>query len=311
MGTDEVALSRGEHKVVEKKVRMPMRWIKSFSEVQAYQSMLTLEYELPAAETRRFIRSLPRGGAPKQPSFVTQVGKTIRLSQRERPGAVRVSGLDRLRVLEPLLSSATDMRIWADAESGVSAWEMNTPGGRLFLLVSPDLYRGFSGEGQILSKLAAGCSGEAVEKVRKSLAWQAEIDAGAIARSTKLDEGAVEAALAVLGSRGLAGFDVTTGRYFHRELPFELEKVEQMQPRLKGARKLLERGGLEVADRPGEEAVDLRVPGTGVMHYVRLRPDGDKCTCPWFSKHQGQRGPCKHILASRMFVEGDDSESDA
>jgi hypothetical protein len=54
----------------------------------------------------------------------------------------------------------------------------------------------------------------------------------------------------------------------------------------------------------------VEVAGTDVMHLVRLRADGDKCTCAWFSKHQGQRGPCKHILAARMLVDGENDEDD-
>jgi hypothetical protein len=53
------------------------------------------------------------------------------------------------------------------------------------------------------------------------------------------------------------------------------------------------------------------VKGTGVEHRVRLLPDGDKCTCPWFSKHQGERGACKHILAARIVIDGDDEASTA
>ncbi len=33
----------------------------------------------------------------------------------------------------------------------------------------------------------------------------------------------------------------------------------------------------------------------------------NKCTCRWHSRYQGQRGPCKHILAVRMKVEGADN----
>ncbi|MBT8415649.1 MAG: SWIM zinc finger family protein, partial [Boseongicola sp.] len=25
-----------------------------------------------------------------------------------------------------------------------------------------------------------------------------------------------------------------------------------------------------------------------------------RCTCPWFAKNAGQRGPCKHVLAVEM-----------
>jgi hypothetical protein len=96
---------------------------------------------------------------------------------------------------------------------------------------------------------------------------------------------------------------VTTGCYFHRELPFNLEQVETLQPRLKEARKLLENKSVKVIADLGGGAFDVGVVGTEVTHHVRLRPEGDRCTCPWFSKHQGERGPCKHVLAAQMMVD--------
>jgi hypothetical protein len=36
-----------------------------------------------------------------------------------------------------------------------------------------------------------------------------------------------------------------------------------------------------------------------VTYHVR---DGKSCTCPWWAKHRGERGPCKHALAVRMTV---------
>jgi uncharacterized Zn finger protein len=38
-------------------------------------------------------------------------------------------------------------------------------------------------------------------------------------------------------------------------------------------------------------------------HRVTFGPSGagqDTCTCPWWGKHQGTRGPCKHVLAARI-----------
>jgi hypothetical protein len=35
-----------------------------------------------------------------------------------------------------------------------------------------------------------------------------------------------------------------------------------------------------------------------VEHVVRRAPDGARCTCPWFAKHKGSRGPWKHVLAA-------------
>lgn len=175
--------------------------------------------------------------------------------------------------------------------------------GRFFLLLSPELYRGFSGEGQVLDQLASRRWQEALPYVQGQLAWQSQIDDGALARKLGLPSDEITAALAVLGSRGLAGFDVSAGRYFHRELPFDLAKIESLQPRLKDANKLLAAGGLHVVADHGAGSYDVSVPGTDVTHHVRLRRDGDRCTCRWFSKHQGDRGPCKHVLAARMLVE--------
>ena len=38
----------------------------------------------------------------------------------------------------------------------------------------------------------------------------------------------------------------------------------------------------------------------GVEHRVSFGAAADRCTCPWWGKHRGDRGPCKHVLAARM-----------
>ena len=114
-------------------------------------------------------------------------------------------------------------------------------------------------------------------------------------------------ALAVLGSRGLAGFDANAQQYFHRELPFDLAKVEEMQPRLGDARRLVEEGKVRSLGN-GEGVSTFEVQGTATVHRVRLSDQLDACTCPWFSKHQGQRGQCKHILAASLVQQGGDRD---
>lgn len=308
VGKDEVLLERAGDQTVEKKVKLPARWIKGFSEVQAFQPRLSLVMETSAGDALRFLRSLPPGGRSKIPNYVVSAGKGIRVSHRAQKGAVSFWGSHRIKVLEPLLPHAQRLRIWNDPDSGASAWEVCFPVGSFFLLISPEVYRGFSGEGQVLEDLAATLPDGIMARVRAALRWQSEIDAVAIAEEIDSDEAIVNRALARLGSRGLAGFDAGTGQYFHRELPFDLDQVEAMQPRLKGARKLVSEGGV-VADGSGanDERV-FQVRGTEVTHRVVLSPDGDRCTCPWFSKHLGQRGPCKHILAAQ--ITEDDRQAD-
>jgi hypothetical protein len=38
------------------------------------------------------------------------------------------------------------------------------------------------------------------------------------------------------------------------------------------------------------------------VYRVRRLDVGFSCTCPWWARHRGQRGPCKHALAFSMVV---------
>jgi hypothetical protein len=311
VGAEGVHLTRSDQAIVEKKVKLPVRWIKGFTEVQAYLPDLEPRFTIPVAEAVRFVRGLPRGGNPKQASWVTELGRGLRLSQRETKGAVRITGPDRIRILEPMLLHAKELSVWADDNSAVSAWEVIFTTGRFSILISPELSRGFSGEGQVLERLAGVDSADSLPPVKAALRWQARIDAADIAACSGLSDAQVESALAVLGTRGLVGFDLARRAYFHRELPFDMAKVESLHPRLLDARKLVAEKRVRIVSQTGA-GDDLRaeayVQGTDVEHRVRLQPDpeGDKCTCPWYGKHQGDRGPCKHVLAVRIVLQGDD-----
>lgn len=308
VGTDEVILSRDGAKTIEKKVKLPLRWIKGFSEVQAYQPRLEPRMDVSAAEGLRFVRGLPKASRPKMPSYAIPSGRSIRLTQRSQKGAVPILGTHRVKVIEPLLLRAKGLRVWSDDESGASAWEIIYPEGTFFLMISPEVYRGFSGEGQLLRTLATPPPEATIAKVRAALKWQSQVDPQQLARDIGAGVPDVEAALGILGTRGLAGYDAINAHYFHRELPFDLAQVEEMQPRLGNARKLIEAGRVRRVGGASDPA-KFEVDGTGTVHLVTLSDDGDSCTCPWFSKYLGQRGACKHVLAATLLMQDEESGS--
>lgn len=291
--------------VVEKRVRLPVRWVKGFSEVQAYQPGLARYQHLDGGAARQFLRSLPR--QPSGTVHLARSGKALRVTPVASRDTTRVGGLQRLRVLDPLLSRIDGLTVWSDGSSGTSGWEAQFAHARLFLLLSPDTQRGFSGEGQALRTLAGGHGDAALARVRAELRWQAALDPVVLAANTNLAVADVAAALTALGTRGLAGFDVHEQRYFHRELPFDLERIEALQPRLIDARTLLAEGKVRPTALAGDGTQEsgYTVAGSSAVHLVRLNANGDRCSCPWFSRHQGERGPCKHILAARIAMDGD------
>jgi hypothetical protein len=213
---------------------------------------------------------------------------------RPHPQGVRVTDTSRLRVLEALLPKAQSLVVHADEAQQASAWVLGFPGARLTLALSAEPWRGFSGEGQALRALMRMDDEHAVAQVRAQLNWQPLIDTPALARMLDVAVSSVDDSLRILGASGLVGFDVAEGRYFHRVLPFDLSSVEDMHPRLADARELMARGAVSIAKSSPLEA---QVASGGTVHSVR-EIDGElRCTCPWYAKHQGERGPCKHVLA--------------
>ena len=108
------------------------------------------------------------------------------------------------------------------------------------------------------------------------------------------------------------GFDVTPcaspldalDRSRQPENRFDLGFIDEMHPRLAGARELLSRGAVTITRRA---PIDATVASADVLHRIREVEGELHCTCPWFAKHQGQRGPCKHVLAVRASAQHSES----
>jgi hypothetical protein len=297
IGRDVVAMRSGGNEVIEKKVALPTRWLRGMLEVQAYQAAMRKRFEVDALVAQRFLRSLPKASTSRTPLWVVSGPGGLSSTTRPAANGVRVTETRRLRVLEQLLPHARSLAVYADDADQASAWVLDFGDMRLTLALSAETWRGFSGEGQALRALMAHADdgGAALAKVRAQLQWQAGLDATALAPTLDLDVDTVDAMLRVLGSSGLVGFDVFDARYFHRVLPLALSVVEDLHPRLADARALLQAGAVTVNSR---EPLDASVASGDIAHRVR-EIDGElQCTCPWFAKHQGLRGPCKHVLAA-------------
>jgi hypothetical protein len=99
-----------------------------------------------------------------------------------------------------------------------------------------------------------------------------------------------------LSAMGLLGYDLDQNHFFYRRLPFKLSRILSLNPRMKDAEKLLAENKVEIIAKT-DTRVEARVAGSGVHHTVILEGEKERCTCTWFSRHQGERGLCKHVLA--------------
>ncbi|MFE6486642.1 SWIM zinc finger family protein [Streptomyces sp. NPDC057757] len=302
VGPDELEVTTFDGRFVERRVPLPERWLRGFAEAQVLAAGFVPRAEVPAAEAAAFLRTLPRPtrqSSARTTRWVVPTGRSLRPASRPVPGAVCLPGPERLLALQQVLRHATTLRVYspADAEGqpAAVAWEVELPGMRLTLTLSQDASRGFSGEGGVLFDLATGSAADDADLVSALLAWEPRIDVPELSRQAGLAPERVRAALTVLGTSGQIGYDLAEETYFHRHLPFSSGAAEARNPRLRGARALVAGGAVRLDGA-------LASVGEGDhAHVVRADDAGQlSCTCLWWAKYRGGRGPCKHVLAVRM-----------
>lgn len=304
VGPGELAVRTVDGEFVERKVPLPQRWLRGFAEAQVLAADLALRAEVPAVEAAAVLRALPR--PTRRPDarasrWVVPAGRTLRPTTRPVPGAVCLPGPERLLTLGTVLRHATAVRVFAPAAPAAGdgaaavAWEVQLPGMRLTLMLSPSASRGFSGEGAVLHDLATGRAVADAERVAELLAWEPRIDVTDLSAQTGVPAGRVRAALTVLGMSGQIGYDLAEEAYFHRHLPYRAGAAETRNPRLRGARALVADGAVRL------EGPLARVGKGDDAHVVRAdASDRLSCTCLWWATYRGGRGPCRHVLAVGM-----------
>jgi hypothetical protein len=295
VGWDELTVQTFGGTVVERRVPLPERWVKGFGEVQVTLAGKALVMELDRVRAQRFISALP-GGSTTAWAEPTRSG--VRIGHGRRPGAVCLAGSSRLRVLQPLARFATGLRAYADPdtrEPTAVCWALGIPGGRVALTLSPEVPRGFSGEGGLLFDLVDAGAHRDAEVLRRALAGHTRFSMATVSQATSIEPGRARAALTWLGVHGHLGFDPADGMNFWRHLPYPDDLLRSEPQRLRDARSLVAAGA--ATPEPGGS---WRVISGGAEYRSTVGRDAFSCTCPWGSRHGRSRGPCKHVVAAAI-----------
>ena len=287
----------------EEKVPLPPRWVRGFAESQMLSSTLVQKLELTGQNMRSFIARVPKTTRYNTVMWVHPVGGAMaRLGSQKATGAVCLAGPERLRVLDPLLPFASSLRAFGSAviEKGsapeASAWVLEMDGARFTLVLSPEKARGFSGEGSLLNQLTDQTLVDDADLLLMSLSFDGFLEVDRLARETGLSTDRVQAALQVLACSGQVGFDIEVGQYFFRPLPFDEKAMAVLNPRLVNAQSLLEKNAVSLVAEN-----HFAVQSGEVSYDVKISEEQTTCTCLWYGKYKGRRGPCKHVLAVTIF----------
>ena len=298
VGSREVSVTTGQGKVVEKKVSLPLRWIKGLTSVQLYLAEMEEVYRLNRVQVIQLFQSIPKGNSRGSHYLVQRANKFL-LSPVGGAGAIMIGGVQRLRLLEGLLPYCDTMIAYQAAGGESCCFVMDFGKMRLTLALSPDSYRGFSGEGNVLESMVTDVPDEWVYGINTLMKSNEMFDPTMLSIEHDIDFETMDALAASLSSIGLLGYDLHNKQHYYRRLPFKMERVLSLNPRLKNAKKLVSTDGVQfVKKEPGY--IEAKVDGSDVKHTVIIEGENARCTCNWFTNHQGKRGLCKHILAVKM-----------
>ena len=300
VGAKEVAVSTEKHQVIEKKVTLPTRWVKSLTAVQHYMAHSKPFATLNHLQALQLFRSIPKGTVKTDYYLLKRSNKYL-FSPMVHKDAVLIGAINRLRLLEPLLPLLTELKVFAHNQAQSSTWQLYFDNIIFSLTLSRDAYRGFSGEGTLLNELMEEIDEQTIERFSNFGYANQTFSPTLLPVRIGKDAKESERLTAKLSAMGLLGYDLDNGVYFYRQLPFKPSRILTLNPRLKGAKKLIENNQVRILlNKNGK--IEAKVAGNGVDHLVVIENDEAKCTGQWYGKHQGTRGECEHVLAVREVV---------
>ena len=302
VGQNEVAFHKEGESFIERKVPLPNKWIKGLTTVQHYFSESELILKISRIQAIQLFKTIPNGKI-KTDYFIIKRGNKFVFSPLKSKDAVCIGGIHRLKLIAPLMPLIKELKVYPHEDMQAVNFILCFDELNFTFSVSRNFWRGFSGEGAALDSLLEDLPESLIKSFDNFSFTNQQFNPTLLAVEHDSNINKIEKLATKLSAIGLLGYDLTDNDFFYRRLPFKLERILALNPRLKGAEKLLEENKVEIILQK-EGAVEAKVEGSGVHHYVALKGDTQKCTCVWFSRNQGERGDCKHILAVKKKIKG-------
>jgi hypothetical protein len=306
LGEQCVTLRTETATTIERKVKLPQRWVKGFLQVQAIARRAQPELSIDGQTARMLLAKVPARPC-KELHLVPRKGRPQLLQRRPAGGgSVAVPGAHRLRLLAKLVPDLQRLDIYRHEDALGCSLIAHLPVGRMTFQLSSSVERGFSGEGETL--LSFGAVDERAEDAHALIAVAHQLPATTLATQLAISPDEALALTDQLAAEGVLGYDRHHDRFFHRVLPFAGNALKSIAPRIAGMQELLAGGAVEIESI--ERAPQLSVRGwvrsgdseyrvTLTVNEAGVLAEGD-CTCRWIRSHGLSRGPCKHLLALRV-----------
>ncbi len=305
VGKKEVVLQKNNKNIVEKKVSLPLRWIKGMTTVQLLASEMKKVMVLDKLQIQLLFRNIPSGSITNDYFLSIRARKPV-LSPIRTPNSICIGAIHRLKLVDSILNLATSLSIYNLDSENATAFQFQMDNIRFTLMLSRSFWRGFSGEGNSLENLIDNIPEHWIQKLNT----YAKINQEFSLRDNLLKDLSptdFKNVATRLSSIGLLGYDLEENLYYYRKLPFKMSRIECLNPRYKNALKIIKNEDYKWISNT-EHATELQIKGSGVYHKTIVSKKQARCTCTWYATHQNNRGDCKHILVAKILANNTDKE---
>lgn len=309
VGQDSLVLESDDKKVKEKKVKLPERWIKGFLQSQSIYSKAKKVFDLNTINAKKLILDCQKSMTDKEYYLISNNnGINISAYKPSKNDYLAVSGLNRLTLLKKIIPHITGLKIYSVKETGSTLWLIKTSVATISFALASSVKNGFSGEGESLRNLSLNHDETLDDLTLQMIKGLNSFNLEEIAQIMEVSQEEVIPSIDSLAMSGILGYDCENEKYFYRELPF----ADKKNSRFENSKDILKNSNVEIEEViKNENGLSAKgwVQGSTAKYYSHVTVnqkgyiESAKCNCQWFAKNELKRGPCKHILALRLFAE--------
>lgn len=325
------ATTTNEETYKEVKIDLPESWVRGFLQVSAAMTLPATTFDLHPMDIFsicQFLRRFKEKEGPRAIRFILEPGKPIRIIFEpwyeeitcnrsiytgDDSRTIRIWGRRRIMILERLIPITRNFKVVL-LGSGLPSFFMADMGDMTFTLgLSGWTANDWSRAGNFdLMAPRGNVDFSTKQLVFDSLKQNWFESSDSLAARLGLDTATVSSALTAYTQAGRVVFDLKAGVYRVRELtqePLDFDQLRFGSPQEKKANELIEQNCVKNIT-PEVKNDKLQIKGVikernqvyrtlAVIDKDERLVDAD-CDCSFFCTNKLKKGPCEHILATRM-----------
>lgn len=330
VGSKSVSVDLGVSAVQEKKIDLPMSWVKGLVEVQAALSLESVNLELSSSFVADLIARLQsqiekRG--PRHLLFILEPGLPVRVRvepwgdeyidldskyEGTEKREIKFWGRRRIRVLENLLPLVEKVSVRLIDSGMPSFWSASLDGVKIDIGLSGWTAQNWAGRAKFSSLMpTADSKSPQTLEASNLLQEKAKLKVADLAKFMKISNLEAQSLLQRLCLVGVALYDADDAEYRWRqlfpEISFDDDNDSSREERFGLA--IFKSNQFTASFEPSEAgatSLTAEVVVDSRQFAVQLRTDVDgrvtyaQCDCNFFNYNKLRLGPCRHIVAASL-----------